>query len=391
VENAAPDFVADIDAIARIASVPLILDVICRITGMRFAAVARVTDERWVCLASKDEIQFGLKPGGELDLHSTLCEEVRRGRTPIVIDQVDTDTTYAKHHTPAKYGFQSYISVPIVLSDGSFYGTLCAIDPAPAELKGKGAAQMFQLYAELIASHLDTAQRALRAEANLLDAQAAAELREQFIAVLGHDLRNPINSFSTGLALLRDTNKDPGAAGIFTRMERSVARMVTLIDHVMDFARGRLGGGIKLERTTESLEPTLRHVVDELRSAHPRASFDVSIDLSRPVSVDRNRIGQLLSNLLSNALTHGDKDKPVRVRASTDRELELSVSNEGSGIPAEDLLRLFAPFTRGDAPSDRKGLGLGLYIAAEIARAHGGSLKAESAHGLTRFIFRMPL
>jgi hypothetical protein len=143
----APNFQVDIDAVARIAAVPWILDVICRATGMRFSAVARVTEDRWVCLASKDEIQFGLAPGGELEVSSTICDEIRESRRPVVIDHVKHDDTYRAHHTPAKYGFQSYISVPIFLSDGSFYGTLCAIDPQPAELSKSTAVDIFAPFA----------------------------------------------------------------------------------------------------------------------------------------------------------------------------------------------------------------------------------------------------
>jgi len=385
------DFQADIDTVARIASVELILDVICRTTGMRFAAVARVTEDRWVCLASNDQIEFGLGPGGELDIETTICHEIRRMRQPVVIDNVAADPLYCGHATPAKYGFQSYLSVPIFLRDGSFYGTLCAIDPEPANLRSSGAVDMFRSYAELIAAHLDTAQRATQAEAKLLDAHATAELREQFIAVLGHDLRNPLNSFAAGLSLLKETAANAQAAAVLARMQRSSDRMATLIDDLVDFARGRLGDGIAVERSTDSLEPTLRHVVDELCAAYPHRVVDASFQLSRPVHADHHRIAQLLSNLLSNALQHGAKGAPVQVRARTDDHFELSVSNEGPVIPAEDLPRLFVPFKRGAAQRDRKGLGLGLYIAAEIARAHGGQLKVESAEGLTRFTFQMPL
>jgi signal transduction histidine kinase len=390
----ATNFQADVDAIARIAAVPLILDVICRATGMRFAAVARVTKDRWVCLASKDDIQFGLAPGGELEVSSTICDEIRESRRPVVIDHVKHDDTYRAHHTPAKYGFQSYISAPIFLSDGSFYGTLCAIDPEPAELSKSTAVDMFRLYAELIAASLETARRAVSAEASLLDERSAAELREQFMAVLGHDLRNPLGSFSAGIAILQELTDDDSAERVCERMQRSVKRMSTLIDDVLDFARGRLGGGIPLERTSDALEPTLRHVVDELKASHPHAAIELSFEnVSSPVSVDRNRLGQLLSNLLSNALVHGAKGAPVHVRIATaaNRSFELSVTNQGAPILAEDMPRLFAPFARGTRRGDRSGLGLGLYIASEIARAHGGTLRAQSTADSTRFTFTMPL
>src|SRR5471030_1333049 len=104
---------ADITAVQGIAAVPRILEVVCRSTGMGFDAVARVTEQRWVCCAVRDEIAFGLTPGGELEVETTLCHEIRRSHEAVVIDNVAEDTAYYGHHTPAKYGFQSYISMPI--------------------------------------------------------------------------------------------------------------------------------------------------------------------------------------------------------------------------------------------------------------------------------------
>ena len=385
------DFRADIDAVEAIAAVPTILNVVCRVTGMGFAAVARVTPERWVCLAVNDEIAFGLQPGGELKVDTTICHEVRQARDAVVIDHVAEDEVFCKHHTPAMYGFQSYISMPIFLKDGSFYGTLCAIDPRPAKLKNPGVIGMFKLFAALIAFHLEAGHRLATAQADLLDARATSLLREQFIAVLGHDLRNPLASVAAGTRLLQKTRLEDKALSILDMMGKSVSRMSALIDNVMDLARGRLGGGLTMMRTGEPLEPALRHVVDELRSAYPDRRIEAEFSLTRSVEVDRERVAQLLSNLLGNALVYGVETEPVRVKASTGRDFELSVSNKGPAIPSETMQRLFQPFARGDVRPNQQGLGLGLYIASEIARAHGGTIDAASTADETRFTFRMPL
>ena len=382
------DFKPDIEAIA---SVPAILRVICRVTGMGFAAVARVTPERWVCLAVNDEISFGLRPGGELKVETTICHEVRQARQPVVIDHVAEDNVYCQHATPAMYGFQSYIAMPIVLKDGSFYGTLCAIDPKPRKLKDGGIVEMFGLFADMIGDHLEAAGRAARAEASLLDARATGELRDQFIAVLGHDLRNPLASIAAGTQLLLRSQPDDRSQSILGMMQKSVSRMSVLIDNVMDFARGRLGGGIGLTRTSEPLEPSLRHVIAELQSANPDRVIEARFDIRRPVHADRGRIGRLLSNLLGNALTYGAADAPVRVTAATNGAFELAVINKGPVIPEATVVRLFVPFARGAVRPDQQGLGLGLYIASEIARAHGGVIDVTSTVEETRFTFRMPL
>ena len=179
----AEEFQADIDAISRIVAIPTILDVVCRTTEMGFAAVARVTEERWVCCAVKDAIAFGLQPGGELQVETTICHEIREHREPVVIDNVAEDETYYRHQTPATYAFQSYISVPIALADGTFFGTLCAIDPQPRKLNNPAVIGMFKLFAELIAFHLDANTKLATSEATLLREREISELREQFIAV----------------------------------------------------------------------------------------------------------------------------------------------------------------------------------------------------------------
>ena len=380
---------ADIAAVQGIAAVPRILEVVCRSTGMGFAAVARVTEDRWICCAVRDEIAFGLTPGGELKVETTICHEIRQSGEAVIIDHVSEDTAFCGHHTPAQYGFQSYISMPIVLADGSFFGTLCAIDPRPARLKTPETIGMFKLFSELIAIHLDAAQRVAASEATLLSERETSELREQFIAVLGHDLRNPLASISAGTRLLAKGHKD--GASILTLMQQSVARMSALIDNVLDFARGRLGGGIAINRSPQALAPVLDHVIAELRTSAPDKNIETAFDLTQDVDCDGGRIAQLFSNLLGNALTHGTADSPVRVRAITQGgEFELSVANSGAAIPAEAIDRLFQPFYR-VAQDSRQGLGLGLYISSAIARAHGGRIEVASSPQETRFTFRMPI
>jgi signal transduction histidine kinase len=388
-------FQADILAVSRIKAVPTILDVVCRTTGMGFAAVARVTADRWIACSVKDDIAFGLGPGGELKVETTICHEIRESREAVVINNVAEDRVYCGHPTPAMYGFQSYISMPIILPDGRFFGTLCAIDPRPAHVQTPEVVGMFKLFAELIAFHINAIEQVATSEARLLDAQRTSELREQFIAVLGHDLRNPLAAISAGAELLLKTPLSDKALRTVGLIRRGAARMSSLIDDVMDFARGRLGSGIALDRSaTEHLEPILRDVIAELQASFPDRSIDANIVLNSPVVCDPGRIAQLLSNILANALTHGAAGMPIQVRAATDEKcLELSVSNAGDPIPPAVLERIFQPFSRGAVRPGQQGLGLGLglFIASEIARAHSGTLTVTSTSEATRFIFRMPL
>ena len=232
------------------------------------------------------------------------------------------------------------------------------------------------------------------AEADTRQQLAEAELREQFIAVLGHDLRNPLAAIASGARMIED-REELSARGqnILQLMQGSVTRAAGLIDDVLDFARGRLGGGLTLARDAGStLGPVLEQVVEELRATAPDRTIESEIRLPDPVHCDPTRVAQLLSNLLGNAVTHGAADKPIRVRAIvTGDALEISIANGGDPIPAATMERLFHPFFRGEMRASREGLGLGLYIASEIARAHGGTLTAASDAGETRFTFRMPV
>ena len=172
----------------------------------------------------------------------------------------------------------------------------------------------------------------------------------------------------------------------------SAHRMSSLIDNVLDFARGRLGAGIGLNVESDvKLAEILLQVVEELRVGTDQV-IDVEISIVDAVQCDPVRLGQLASNLLGNALTHGAADQPVRLGARTqDGVLEISVTNGGKPIPAAALERLFQPFFRGDVRRSQQGLGLGLYISSEIAKAHAGVIEVESTELETKFTFRMPL
>jgi sigma-B regulation protein RsbU (phosphoserine phosphatase) len=218
-------------------------------------------------------------------------------------------------------------------------------------------------------------------------------LRDEFIAVLGHDLRNPLASISAGMRMLSREPLGDKAIGIVGLAEKSADRMHGLIDNILDLARGRLGGGLTVRRdATQPLEPVLRQVIAELQSAMPDRIIDAEVDIPVLISIDHIRIGQLASNLLANALTHGARDMPVKLKAMvTGDTFVLSVVNRGTPIPQSTIEKLFQPFFRGGTGDSPQGLGLGLHIASEIAKAHGGTLTVSSTKEETAFTFLMPL
>lgn len=385
---------ADIDSVNQIPIVPRLLDEICRNTGMGFAAIARVTDDTWITCSIKDDIAFGLKPGDELEVETTICHEVRLSEEAVFIEDVKKDQLFCNHPTPAMYGFQSYVSYPIFRKDGSFFGTLCAIDPNPAKVKTPEIERMFRLFSELISFHLNAIEEIQDSAEELAEEKKNSELREQFIAILGHDLKNPVATTRMSADLLLEVSDNEivkRQAGI---IKSTSFRMAGLIENILDFARGRLGEGIMIERKPcqRTLQKTLEQVIKEVDVISPGRNIELELDLQQAVNCDENRIAQLFSNLLANAAIHGSEEHPIQVHASTKNgEFTLSVINAGEKIPDAAKKHLFQPFYRNDVKPGKQGLGLGLFITSEIARAHGGKMQVSSTDEETRFTFKMPL
>ena len=388
-----PQFTSDIEAIRSIDAVPVILSMVKHITGMRFAAVARVTENNWVACAVDDSIDFGLKPGDELVLESTICHEIRQHKQPVIFGHASLHPIFSLHHTPRTYGLESYISIPIVKADGEFFGTLCAIDSVPAKLDEPAIAKTLTLFAQLIAMSLDTQTRLHAAKVELDTANELGRLREQFIAVLGHDLRTPLSAIRMSADLLETKVEDKRSLNFIAAIRNSSVRMGVLIENILDFARGRLGGGIPVQRKlVDDLQRTLRMTLEEVQVSHPQATFIHRLDVPTGVYCDALRISQLLSNLLGNAVTHGSISEPIVLNAWAENdEMVISLTNQGTPIAPQLMPLLFEPFSRSEAGQRCEGLGLGLYIASQIATAHNGSLSVTSdSESGTCFVARFP-
>jgi signal transduction histidine kinase len=228
-------------------------------------------------------------------------------------------------------------------------------------------------------------------------AEANDAFKEMFLGILGHDLRNPLNTVLTTARLMKVRAELP--ADTVARLDRIVAsgvRMERMIGQLLDVARARLAGGIPMTRTPRvDLCALTTKMVDEMRAAHPNCKIDLSLEGPCLADVDSDRIEQVVSNLLGNALAHGDAAKPVTVSAAARNGVaSVTVHNFGKPIEPALLAALFDPFTRIDASSKRPsdGLGLGLYIAERIVSAHRGKIAIDSSlTGGTRFEVILPV
>jgi signal transduction histidine kinase len=223
-----------------------------------------------------------------------------------------------------------------------------------------------------------------------------ALFREQFLGILGHDLRNPLQAIAgnAGLLLRYGGLTEPQRKAI-NRISISADRMARMINDLLDFTRARLGGGYPVNRARMNVHDVLRQVVEELEVAHPQRRFELSLSGNGWGDWDADRIAQAASNLVGNAVQYSPEGSPVEVMAKDDGDgICVQVHNLGLPIPAERLPHIFDPFVRGLEGSrgqGRMGLGLGLYITHEIVRAHAGTLRVTSteADG-TRFWMNLP-
>ena len=232
-------------------------------------------------------------------------------------------------------------------------------------------------------ARIERQERQLRTEAESERARAeqAGDLRERLLAIVSHDLRNPLSSIRMGAELLGERKLDPDALRTVQRILRSSDRMARMIDQLLDFVRLRQGQALTLVRRRLDLGELARAIVDEHRTAHPDRVIELDLLGDGHVEGDQDRLAQVISNLIGNALQHGG-GTPVLVRVMRGARVELTVTNHGPTIPPETHARLFEPFARGDAaePGTRgsKSVGLGLYISSQIIQAHGGALRLQS-------------
>jgi hypothetical protein len=229
---------------------------------------------------------------------------------------------------------------------------------------------------------------------------AVTTSRDMFLAVLGHDLRSPLQAINmTGRLLLRPGLPDDARQAAAMRIERCTTAMGLLINDLLEFTRTRLGSGIPLARTACDLGTVCTTALETIRAGNPEQRFDEQISGDLVISADAPRLHQVLLNLLSNAVQHGDQNKPISLVATgNEAGIELRVQNFGRPIEPAALQKIFEPMVRATSPEadtseqSKSSLGLGLFIVREIVEGHGGSVTVQSSQDAgTVFTVRLPL
>ncbi len=223
-----------------------------------------------------------------------------------------------------------------------------------------------------------------------LSSQLSESLRlhETFVASLNHDLRAPLHTISVGLSMLDDLESSDHKE-IVRRVESAADRMGSMIDQLYDLARTRLGSGLALEPKPTDLRELVGSVVQEAELRRGAITLELTVSGDATGVWDTTRVSRIASNLITNALQHGDPSLPVTVNVDGTRPDDVVISVRNAGVIPEDILpQIFEPFRRGKR--SKNGLGLGLYIVNQIATAHGGAVTVTSANGVTNFEVKLP-
>jgi signal transduction histidine kinase len=228
--------------------------------------------------------------------------------------------------------------------------------------------------------------------------QRVEQSRDLFLAILGHDLRNPLNSIAMSAALLGRTGEPGGeATGVASQIARNASVMARMIGDLLDYTRTRLGVGMPVSPTSVDLGDLCRDLFNEFRTAHPTREMTFACEGDVTGHWDADRLRQADSNLMGNAVQHGDPRAAVDLKLSGEAsDVVIVVHSGGPPIPPGELSKIFDPLVRGSGSDEplrhRAGsIGLGLYIAREIARSHGGRIDvASSAPAGTTFTVRLP-
>ena len=362
-------------------AVQAILKVLRRSTGLRVVMIGEAGAKVGKVQAVLDDAGFGLKPSDDLDAASTYCQIVWKTKAPLLINHASRDERFSEHPGVKIAGVESYLGVPLIKRNGEVFGNLCAFDTLPANLSPENI-ELFDLCAQLIGYELETANEKTNLEKKVEDAQEITDIRTRFMSILGHDLRNPLNTIMMAANLqLKNKNADERSRDLSGKIIKSARRMQKMISDLLDTTRTENQITLPFVREHLDLCSLFSEITEEFRIAHSTRTIEFDGDERCEGKWDAGRIVQVYSNLLSNALHYGEPEMPVKVNIKdTGENVRVSVWSKGKVIPADETENIFQPFWRGtkDDSLNSSGLGLGLYIVQEIMQTHGGKIELES-------------
>ena len=341
-------------------------------TGAPYGAINIITADEQHHIAT-----VGITPG-VCSRGLSMCGRVFLSGETTVVPDASQDPLFHDHPlvTGELASVRFYASVPLRTADGFVLGSLCVSSPSPGQLSREKTTAL-----EIIASQavevLELQRHARMLARSLAEARKSNDLLESFAARISHDLRNPLTSI-IGFTELGELQSGPHSAeyGVIGRTSR---RMLAMLDDILSFSR--IGGALRLQPV--SLAALVREVEEDLAASLHEAGAEVAVS-DFVLQADPDQLRELLQNLIHNAVAYRRPDVPPSIQVTVEAvgdAIEVRVSDNGKGIPAEEQSRVIEPLVRLHRDSDPPGSGLGLATCVRIAEAHGGQLRVGANPG----------
>jgi len=296
----------DIAFLSQTESIQHILRVLSYTTGLRISLVARVTEDSWTCCAVLDEANFGLKPGDQLEVETTFCNVVRTSNAPLLLNQAKLHPVFGDHVAIKLYNVENYIAVPLYLRDGRYFGVVCALDVVPFEANlNENTLTIFKLFAQLIAYEMES-------EADRRSKQAEINNLNDLISIAAHDLRQPLTALQLRAHLVarhaKRENVSPQLENMLDSLVVDVLKATHLTDILLDVGRIE-SGNFALEMDQTDLAYLVTQAVEEYKRSAPAVIFETEIPAQLRIEGDETRLGQVIRNLLDNAIKYSPGSK----------------------------------------------------------------------------------
>ena len=364
-----------------------ILEELCSQTKMRYGLIRKKDGAKWGnwCVYDYHSQQIVDKNS---DTYVKIYQEIRTGFSPIYIDDSTQCTVDQWAHVLQEFGLKSYISYPIVNKNDAIVGHMSFMNAEPVHLDRNKLETLLPVCSDLIALNFNTIFGLNNVRKELKQELSYTKNRELILTALAHDLNNPVSIVKVISQYLMGSVKDDNQKRLIKKIEEASFRMKGMIDDILDFSSIRLENKPSIINEYCRIDTLIRQILSEYELLHHKKLI-ANIEVPTEIRCDQHKMGRAFSNLIGNAIKHGNPDKNIEINASIeDGQFIFSVTNDVIFQQhLSDLSNLFEPFTRG---SNSKGLGLGLFIAHEIAKLHKGAITVHLDHNTITFKLVIP-